>query len=284
MPEPPLSFRLAKTLVRHHVRGGSRLANFMRGRGWFDQPVLFQLAPGVSIEVPIGRPDSFMDEYDLLDYEQPLMDVLHEAVSRLPGPVVMVDCGADIGIFSLKAIAANPNIQAVHSFEPGPVAFPMLERSIKRLSISATAHRMAVADYDGQGELSSPAYDSSDHARYLVPTPDGSIRVTTVDHLGLPSAPSLLLKLDLEGGEPAALRGSAESIRRFANVVVVVEAHPKVAKRRSTDPCEMLRFLSSLRRFRFLVAEAPDTRVDQSRPFFSQVDPTAVHNIVAISE
>jgi FkbM family methyltransferase len=281
--QPPLGFRLVKFMFRRQIRGGSRLWSLMSKCGYFRQSVLFPVGPGVSIEVPIGRLDNFMDEQDLLDYEISLIETLCRALSQLPGPVTMVDGGADIGLFSVKMVANSSRIGVVHSFEPNPISFPYLLRNARRLPLDVTAHNLALADFDGRGELVSPPYDTSDHARFLTPDPQGGIGVTSVDRLNLKTTPSLLLKLDLEGGEMAALRGSVESIRRFANVVVAIEAHPEVCQLQQIDPSEMLTFLSNLRLFYFQVAEAPGIVLDPAKPFFSQFDRGTIYNIVAVS-
>jgi len=78
--------------------------------GWLDGPVLLYLNPDLAIEIPIGRPDSFWDERDLRDYDGLLFETLPKILGQLRAPVTMVDGGADIGLFSLKSLAAGMTV------------------------------------------------------------------------------------------------------------------------------------------------------------------------------
>jgi hypothetical protein len=119
------------------------------------------------------------------------------------------------------------------------------------------------------------------HTQYfLQPAVDGPITVTTIDSLADKISENLALKLDLEGGELAALRGASRTISEAANVVVAIEAHPDVTARTGIDPVECLRFLASLRPFRFSVSET-GFPLDPAIPVFEQIAPDQVYNIIA---
>lgn len=268
----PWTFRVLKSMVRRRIRGSSWLTEQLRGSGWFDRPVLFPLTSKVAIEVPIGRRDSFWDERDLQDYDALLFETLPGLINQLQAPVMMVDGGADIGLFSLKVVATCPQVRCLRAFEPNPVSYQSLSRNLARLNIDAVAVNSAISDFNGKGAMKTPNYDSSDHARFLAADPAGGIPVTTVDDLKIDPALHVVIKLDLEGGEMAALRGAERTIRQAPKLVVILEAHPKVFERTGIDPCEMFRCLAALRPFRFLGGERSDRPVDISRPFFDQFE------------
>ena len=69
----------------------------------------------------------------------------------------------------------------------------------------------AVADFAGRGRMDSPDWDPSDHARYLVPADDGDVDVLRVDDLPVEPGAPVVLKIDVEGGELAVLRGARET-------------------------------------------------------------------------
>jgi len=94
---------------------------------------------------------------------------------------------------------------------------------------------------------------------------------------------SVVIKIDVEGGEAAVLRGAAHTISAVPNVIVVIEAHPDVVRRTGIDPVECLRFLSSLRPFQFVVSETGST-LQTDRPIFDQISADQVYNVIARSQ
>ena len=54
----PLSFRLATFLNRHRIRGGYRLLDTAAALGWLDGLMRYELGNGVSILVPLARPEN----------------------------------------------------------------------------------------------------------------------------------------------------------------------------------------------------------------------------------
>lgn len=279
----PWYFRAVKNLTRRNTPGAWRLLGLMRNSGMLQKSAFYQLSETVGIEVPISKFTNCWDQTDLDEYEEDLVQSLSLAASSLEGPVTLVDGGADIGLFSLKVASRLPGIRNIVAFEPNAEAFPWLVRNLSRLPFDARAVPAALSDFDGRGELCFPDYDAeSVHARYLAPREDGPVAVTSVDALDLPAPSELILKLDLEGGELAALRGARNTLSGVRRAVVVLEAHPSVCQRTGIDPTEFLSLLSSRRKFRFSIGETGGT-ISLDRPFFEQV-PARVYNIVAVSE
>jgi FkbM family methyltransferase len=215
------------------------------------------------------------------------MEALGRHIARLPAPVTLIDGGADIGLFSLKTLIQCPAIRRIIAFEPNPEGFVWLRENLGRLSLSAEAIPKALGDFEGSGKLELPSAEIGelaefplDHAAcFLTPSPEGSIPVTTVDSLSLAPGGSLIVKLDVEGGEWAALRGSANAIQSASRVVIVIEAHPLVTRRTGVDPVECLRLLASWRPFSFVAGET-NTQVHINRPVFDQLPPTRVYNLI----
>jgi hypothetical protein len=106
--------------------------------------------------------------------------------------------------------------------------------------------------------------------------------VVTIDSLPAPSPANLVIKLDVEGGEMAALRGAVRTISAAPCVIAALEAHPDVVARTGIDPSRCLRLLASIRPFEFMVGET-GMPLDADRPLFDQIPPDRVYNIVARS-
>lgn len=282
----PWSFRLGKLLIDHRVRGGYRLLETARQRGWLNVLVRYRLSDGVDLDVPLYRPENPWSERDVREYEALAISLLVETLRRRPGPATLVDCGADIGLVSALLAAQYPGLARIIAFEPNPEVFPILKANVERLPLAGggrgESHAAAVSDFTGRAELRSPRPGTSGHARFIVPAPDGEIAVMRVDDLGIDPRHDLLLKIDVEGAELGVLRGAVRTLSAVPWFMILFEAHPQVVQRTGIDPIECVRLLRSLRDCRFQVAEAPEVSLADDRPFFAQV-PEQICNVLCVT-
>src|SRR5215217_1668324 len=98
----PWYFRFTRTLAHKGIPGSYRALKVMRGLGMLNKPAAIPVGPGVDVIVPPSQ--NFWDQAEIAAYEQDLFDHLAPLVHRMNAPV-LIDCGADIGIFSLKLYA-----------------------------------------------------------------------------------------------------------------------------------------------------------------------------------
>lgn len=128
---------------------------------------------------------------------------------------IIFDIGANGGIYSLAALAANCHAQ-VFAFEPTPEIAERLRwtAKINRLH-SLHVHEVAVMDYSGEATLvrCRGDYGTNDGMNYIRNHQShGHEQVTAVNLDTLCSAQGIeqidLMKLDIQGAEPAALRGA----------------------------------------------------------------------------
>lgn len=280
---PPLTFLLAKGMVRRRIKGGGRLLSILGGLGVFGRKVVkFEFKNNYHMYVPIYRPERW-DRADLLGYERDLVTELINSAQQCVGPLTIVDCGADIGLISVAVAAELKNVIKIVGLEPSDEAFPILQKTFKELPIETITLQLGASDFTGRGELRSPAYDASHHARYLVQVPEGGFPVTTIDALSLKAA-NILVKIDVEGGELGVIRGAARTLAEAEKAIVSVEAHPKVFGRTGIDPIKILQEIAAVRPFLFKIAENGKTDLDLHRPFFEQVvNDGTIYNIVCTS-
>lgn len=281
----PWYFRLGRYLSKHKIRGGDRLLAEVRKRGLLDQLAVYSIGPvgEVQLRVPLWRPCNQWLEDDVRDYEAAFMHVLSESICQMPGPVTLLDCGADIGTVSAHIVARCKNVRRVVAFEPNPAAFQVLAENLRSMSPATEAHEAAVGDFSGTGRLVKPHHDPSAHAMFVAPHPGGPIRVIRIDDVPVGRG-SIVIKIDVEGTEASVVAGAARTIRNATDIIVAFEAHPKVAQRRGCDPIEVMHALRELRRdFKFEVDTLPAREIDPERRIFDQLPPTRVYNVIASS-
>ncbi len=277
----PLVLKVAHFLQKKGVRGGCHLEETARAKGWLDVLVRFRLRSDVKIDIP-----AYADSYDLSeihDYEHELIELVRSRISKSEKPVILLDCGADIGLLSALLVSVCDCIEKVIAFEPNPRSFHQLESNLKLLPVDANAKNVAVANFSGKGALQYPEHDSSDHAAFIAPSEDGDISVIKIDELELPTGRRILCKIDVEGGELAVVEGALKTLASSSEFAVVFEAHREQVNRAGIDPLEVLSLLDSIKKCEIIVAEVPGRVIDFSHPFFEQF-PDRIYNICVFSK
>jgi len=120
------------------------------------------------------------------------------------------DVGAHIGT---TAIPYAQQAKKVHAFEPMPQSAETLARNIQLNGLTnIVIHQVGLSDEDGvmradvRSSSSAATAMLSDHGSVEVP-------ITTLDAV-LDGEPCSFIKIDVEGMEPAVLRGSAHTLAR----------------------------------------------------------------------
>jgi FkbM family methyltransferase len=183
----------------------------------------------------------------------------------------MVDCGANAGLFTMNMARKAPGLERVEAIEPNPMYGPVLRSNLGLLGgVAGAVHLAAVADYSGRGRLVAPEDDDSPHSMFLAPDPTGPIAVTRLDDLGIPPGGSLVLKLDIEGAEYAALAGARELLRSAAGFILFVEFHAGVLARTGQNPRALFDLVATISPPRWVDAEDPSREIDITRPVLEQ--------------
>lgn len=153
-------------------------------------------------------------------------------------PKVAFDVGANVGEWSLAALAQVPGVQ-VHAFEIMPQTAEIFERALAAQAARVVLNRVGLADAAGEIALYlSPNTDTAnstlrgaieigmgglaDKARPIETVPvrvitgDAYVAERGIDYIDL-------LKIDVEGGEPKVLAGFEQSFARGAIGLVQFE-------------------------------------------------------------
>jgi FkbM family methyltransferase len=158
-----------------------------------------------------------------------LSDTYHFSAQTWNAPPIVLDCGANVGMFA--RLALGNGAKQVICCEPSPRTAACLERTFKKESQSGHLKIVKKAVWDKPETLYFWAQnqDNPGSHRVIGKERPGNVPIdaTTIDaiveELNLPAVD--FIKMDIEGAEIHALRGAADTIRRFRPVIGVGTEH-----------------------------------------------------------
>jgi FkbM family methyltransferase len=240
------------TALRVLERGASVLRRI--GLGPIVDRVGRRIAPSVgTFDVEIDGLRLHGDHIGQLYYVRELLESDREATfvgllkSSIGEGMTVVEAGAHMGYVTLQSARAAGPTGRVLAFEPNPRAVPLIERNlaVNGLAARATVVPLALADIPGRRAfyLSGGGDTSSLHA------PESAserieVDVTTLDTWLDPAVRVDVVKLDIEGGEAAALRGMRETLERARpELIVFAECNPPLLERSGSSADELVAIL-----------------------------------------
>lgn len=172
-----------------------------------------------------------------------------------PGMTV-VDIGAHIGYFTRLFSRLVGNGGKVFALEADPVIFELLRKNTKRLR-NVDARQLAVCDRSGSidfyhSEEKSGCSSTVEKLPLLfkkrkITVPAGDLD-SVLEGSGVKRVD--LIKMDIEGGEPQALRGMQRTLEKNRGIILVTEFAPEWIRAGGMAP---LKFLEELKNLGFSV-------------------------------
>ncbi len=162
--------------------------------------------------------------------------------------MTVIDVGAYIGYYSLLASKLVGSKGKVYTFEPFPESLLVLKKNIqinscKNIQVieKALTDKVGVASY--YLDHNSPSNNST--IQSLQPFKDRQeIRVpTTILDEFMGNKRVDIVKMDIEGGERAALNGMTKVIKSNPNLVMLIEVYPRGIAMAGGDLKEYIEFL-----------------------------------------
>jgi FkbM family methyltransferase len=163
---------------------------------------------------------------------------------------IVVDVGANLGWHALHA-ALQPKAEMVVAFEPDPFNAWLLERNLSENGIdNVVVDSRAVGASPSVGRLHR--YKSANFGRHSLAADHGhgsrSVPVTDLDgalaNLGLGGRPVSLIKIDVEGYEPAVIAGAARTLERTD--ALILEYSPELSQSGGLSVQDMMARLQAL--------------------------------------
>ncbi len=183
------------------------------------------------VETPMGRywtqPNDKFLKYTLGEEKLEIYD--GDEVNVKSGDVVF-DCGANVGVFTRTAL--NRGARLVISVEPAPGTVECLRRNFEHEIADGHVIVVPKGVWDKEDTLELNLGDDGNttgDSFVLGRNQKNKVKVplTTIDHLfaelKLPRVD--FIKMDIEGSEKAALRGGAETIRKFSPRMAIAAEH-----------------------------------------------------------
>jgi FkbM family methyltransferase len=184
---------------------------------------------------------------------------------------VVVDAGANIGIYSQFLSRCVGRSGVVHSFEPSPENFERLQVATRNLA-NVRLSRAAVGECSGTSKLYVSDKLNVDHRTYIA---EGDSRdavpidIVALDDYFKPGQRVDLIKMDIQGYELHALRGAQRVLRENLDINLLLEFWPAGLEQASVSWEGLVQMLQSsdmelaLVRTRGLIRfDARDVRTD----------------------
>ncbi len=212
-----------------------------RGQMWsglLGKQVLFPHKSGVSFWVRLG------DGISMYAIRSEKDDAATRfLLSRLGKGGTFLDVGSNTGWFALRAAARYRELGggSVHAFEPQPVMFDLITRSIKENQFEdiLTLHGVALGNEQKTVWMATPAYNSGGSTvRFREINESAPVQMTTLDSIEIEAERIDVMKVDIEGAEPLFIEGAVGFLNKH-RPVIYSELHPKklewISKRTRED-------------------------------------------------
>ena len=167
--------------------------------------------------------------------------------SVLSAGSVVVDAGANIGIYSQFLSRCVGPTGTVHSFEPSAENFKRLESAVRTYA-NVRVSNAAVGECSGRSKLYVSDKLNVDHRTYATEgdsRPAVPIDIIALDDYFKPGQPVDLIKMDIQGYELHALRGATRVLADNPDLKLLFELWPYGLKQAGSKWVELLDTLQS---------------------------------------
>ena len=134
-----------------------------------------------------------------------------------PG-MTCIDAGAQTGFYTCLMASVVGEGGMVHAFEPMPASYELLVKNVQENRFETRVHTYQLACSNAATEIEASQVGAMYVAGAVPGCPPVSMRAIPVDEMV--QGPVDLIKIDVEGHEPAAIEGMRQLIQRSHPVIV----------------------------------------------------------------
>jgi FkbM family methyltransferase len=134
-----------------------------------------------------------------------------------PG-MTCIDAGAQTGFYTCLMASVVGEGGMVHAFEPMPASYELLVKNVQENRFETRVRTYQLACSNAATEIEASQVGAMYVAGAVPGCPPVSMRAVRVDEIV--QEPVALIKIDVEGHEPAAIEGMRDLIRRSHPVIV----------------------------------------------------------------
>ncbi|GET37517.1 FkbM family methyltransferase [Microseira wollei] len=238
----------------------------------------------LSLVLPAGYPSSRTILLGL--YEKPVMQLFMQLVKT---DMTVIDVGANIGYYTVVASRLVGKGGRVYAFEADSDAFAFLQRNLAENQCdNVVAVPQAVSNRQGTAFFYRPEPERAYIVTEGVPKTGQQVPMISLDEFfAQQNWPSIdLIKMDIEGGEQAALEGMQELSQRNPSLQLIIEFNMSTMARSRVSPFSII---ATLRKLGFQKAQIferdfrPFSLTSESLPK-ELIQPTAMYNLLCFKQ
>jgi len=161
--------------------------------------------------------------------------------------MVVVDVGANIGVYTTFFCKLLGSSGRVHAFEPAETNFVHLEETVRRAT-NVSLNRAAVGDRSGTTMLYLSNEMNVDHRSF--DSRDGrtgtKVPLVALDDYFPAGSRIDVIKIDVQGYELRVLKGAERVLRDNPHIIVLMEFWPYGLEKAATNPLEIIAFARAM--------------------------------------
>jgi len=194
------------------------------------------------------------------------------------GGYTYVDVGANVGLHTIAAATARTAVnQRIFAFEPEPSTFELLRRNVESNRLTDVRCVQAAAGEE-EGTLRLNVSDGTNEGAHSFVTRSNTAPGPMVPVLQLDAffrTPENLLqdqffmKIDVEGFEPAVLKGATELISNARSCAILVEVFPELLRSGGRAPEDIYNLLRACGCEKAYVVNDPDAPQGRAMNYYN---------------
>jgi FkbM family methyltransferase len=183
-------------------------------------------------------------------FEYKTLDIVKKCVKE---GMIVVDIGANIGLYSILLSRLVGETGKVYAFEPDNNTYDILIENLKMSKCyNVEVHRIALSDKKSTVILTKPDDKHGDAFNYIkevsITSSNNSLLTETLDDFFYERTINQIdfIKIDVEGAELLILRGAQKTLFKSENISIVSECYEKFLLRFGHKISDLLVYMSNL--------------------------------------